>query len=373
MTSSEPSTQKDGAVTANANMFAGLDQAVLAHFAWERSGLSRPIVSVDSHTAGEATRLVVAGLPPIAGDTMNDKRLYVTRELDFVRSLLTREPRGHRDIFGAILTEPVSPGASFGLIYMDARRYPYLCGHATIGAVTTLIEAGLIETHEPETVVLVDSPSGLITSRARVRDGRVESVTFQAESAFVTQLDQPLHAPGLGEISVDVVCVGGFFVMVQADDLGLRLTPGNGEELVRLGMQIIGAGNEQLSVQHPLHPYVNTIDVVEFYGAGTPGKSHGRSAVIFGEAHMDRSPCGTGTSAKLALLHRRGKLAIGETYINEGILGTLFEARILGEQQVGPLPAILPEVRGSAHITGVHRFLLDGNDPFPVGFLLGVA
>lgn len=362
---------KGGAAVAVQNRaFAGLAEAVLDRFNRDESPLSQPIVTVDSHTAGEPTRLVVSGLPPLPGVTINDKRLFVARELDFVRGLMTREPRGHRDIFGAILTEPTSSDAAFGLIYMDARRYPYLCGHATIGAVTTLLEASLIQAQEPETVVKVDSPSGQITTRARVRDGRVESVTFQAESAFVYQLDQRLQVPGLGAITVDVVCVGGFFVMVAAEEIGLALEPANADELVRLGMAIIDAGNKQFSVQHPLHGYVNTIDVVEFYGPGSNSKSHGRSAVVFGEAHLDRSPCGTGTSAKLALLHRRGRLAVGESYVNEGILGTLFEARILGEQWVGDLPAIVPEVRGSAYITGVHRFLLDRNDPFPAGFLL---
>lgn len=357
-------------MATQAGPFPGLDWGVLERFACRDSVWHRPIVTVDSHTAGEPTRLVIAGLPPIPGETINDKRLYLARELDYVRGLLTREPRGHRDMLGAILTEPVSPGAAFGLIYMDAHRYPYLCGHATIGAVVTLIEAGAIEVQEPETVVLVDSPSGVITTRAQVQAGRVRSVTFQAESAFVYRLDQRLDVPGLGPITVDVVCAGGFFVMVSADQTDLVLSPANASELARLGMRIIDAGNRQLAVQHPLHPYVDTIDVVEFYGPSNSDATHGKSVVVYGETHVDRSPCGTGTSAKLALLHRRGQLAVGEPYVNEGILGTTFQARILGEQRVGDLPAIVPEVRGMAYITGVHRFLLDAEDPFPNGFLL---
>lgn len=355
--------------TRNA-VFPGLAQSVLDLFDSLRGALPQPIVTVDSHTDGESTRLVVGGLPLIPGDTMNDKRLYLANKMDYVRGLLTREPRGHRDLFGAVLTEPVTPEADFGLIYMDARRYPYLCGHATIGAVTTLIEAGAIPATEPETVVVVDSPSDSLTMRAAVCDGRVESVAFQAEAAFAYELDQPLKVPGVGSLTVDTVCVGGFFVMVSADQIDLDLTPENVGELADLGMRIIDAANEQLTVQHPAHPYVNTVDVVEFYAPGATDGVDGRNAVVFGEAHVDRSPCGTGTCAKLALLHRRGELAVNEVYTNQGILGTTFEAKILAERDVGGLPAVVPEVQGSAYITGVHRFLLDADDPFPTGFLL---
>jgi proline racemase len=352
------------------DVFPDLAQSVLELFDSPRGALPQPVVTVDSHTAGESTRLVVGGLPPIPGDTMNDKRLFLAHEMDYVRGLLTREPRGHRDLFGAILTEPVSPDADFGLVYMDARRYPYLCGHATIGAVTTLIEAGAISAREPETVVVVDTPSDTLTMRAAVSNGRVKSVAFQAEAAFAYELDRSLTVPGVGKLTVDTVCVGGFFVMVAADQIDLELAPENVGALADLGMRTIDAANQQLVVEHPAHPYVNTVDVVEFYAPGESPGVDGRNTVVFGEAHVDRSPCGTGTCAKLALLHRRGELAVGETYTNQGILGTTFEARILAEQDVGGLPGVIPEVRGSAYITGVHRFLLDAHDPFPVGFLL---
>ncbi|MFQ5592944.1 MAG: proline racemase family protein [Anaerolineae bacterium] len=352
-------------------IFPGLDTAVLERFGAVGGAFKQPIVTLDSHTAGEPTRLVVGGLPSLPGETINDRRLHVARKMDFVRHLLMREPRGHRDMFGAIVTEPVSPEAAFGLIFMDTGRYPYLCGHATIGAVTTLIEAGAIEPREPETVVVIDTPSDTITARAQVRAGRVRSVAFQAEAAFVYQLDRPLDVPGLGTVSVDVVCAGGFFVMAPADDIGLALAPANAGELARLGAIITDAANEQLSVQHPALPYMNTVDVVEFYGPGERAQADGKSVVILGDAQVDRSPCVTGTCAKMALLHHRGELAVGKSYVNEGVLGTVFEGRVVAETRVGDLPAIVPEVRGSAHVTGVHYFLLDPEDPFPNGFLLG--
>ena len=339
------------------------------------------LLSIDSHTAGEPTRLVVDGLPPIPGQTINAKRLYISEHLDYVRLLLTREPRGHRDMLAAIVTEPVSEGAAFGVVFMDACRYPYMCGHGMIGAVTTLIEMGWLEAQEPETVVIVDSPSGPVHTRARVRKEmpesgepverlRVESVTIQMESAFAFLLDQPLEVPGLGRITVDVSFAGGFFVMVSADQIGLALTPDNGLELTRWGMLITEAGNQQLKVQHPTRPYINTIDVVEFYDPAGHPQGRGKNAVIYGEAHMDRSPCGTGTSAKMALLHRRGELALNQPFINAGILDTTFEGRLVAETKVGDLPAVVPEVRGSAHVTGVHQFVLSPRDPFPEGFLV---
>ncbi len=326
------------------------------------------IVTIDSHTAGEPTRLIVGGLPPMPGATVADKRLYLMHELDHVRLQLAQEPRGHRDMVAALVTEPVTEGADFGLIYMDARRYPYLCGHATIGAVTVLIEAGVVAAIEPETTVIVDTPSGPLETTARVQGGLVESVTIQAVPSFVYSTDQSLDVPGLGRIQVDTVCVGGFFAMVSADQIDLELALENAGRLIELGMTIIDAANEQLTVRHPARPEVTTVDVTEFYASTDHG--HGKSAVVYGESHIDRSPCGTGTSAKMTLLHHRGKLALDQPYVNTGILGTTFEGRLVVETMVGDLPAVVPEVRGSAHITGVHQFVLDPRDPFPTGFLL---
>jgi proline racemase len=327
------------------------------------------LLTIDSHTAGEPTRLIVAGIPPLPGETVADKRQHFMREWDHVRLQLTREPRGHRDLLAALVTEPTTDGADFGLIYMDARRYPYLCGHATIGAVTTLIEAGAVGASEPETTVIVDTPSGPMETRARVRDGKVESVAIQAVPSFVYGENQSLHVPGLGPIRVDTVCVGGFFAMVAAEQIGLALDVENAGRLIELGMTIIDAANEQLTVWHPARPEVTTVDVTEFY-AFSDRLGHGVSAVVYGASHIDRSPCGTGTSAKMTLLHHRGQLALHQPFVNAGILGTTFEGQLVAETKVGELPAVVPEVRGSAQVTGVHQFVLDRRDPFPRGFLL---
>ncbi|HEC33836.1 MAG TPA: hypothetical protein ENI37_03875 [Chloroflexi bacterium] len=328
------------------------------------------LLTIDSHTAGEPTRLIVGGIPPIPGRTVADKRLFLINEWDHIRLRLTREPRGHRDMIAAVVTEPVTDGADFGLIYMDACRYPYLCGHATIGAVTTLIEVGIVQAVEPETFVTIDTPSGPVEATARVRAGKVESVAIRLAPSFVYSVDQPLDIPGWGRILVDMVCVGGFFAMVSTQQIGLELNPRNAGCLIELGMRIINAANEQLIVRHPTRPGVTTVDVVEFYEPLDPQEGQGLGAVIYGESHVDRSPCATGTSAKMTLLHHRGQLALNQPLINAGILGTTFEGRLVRETKVGDLPAVVPEVRGSAYITGIHQFVLDPRDPFQEGFLI---
>ena len=330
------------------------------------------IVTIDSHTAGEPTRLIVSGIPPVPGNTMQDKLDYFREHFDHLRLQLTREPRGHRGIFGALLTEPVSSDAAFGLIYMDPRRYPFLCGHATIGAVTTLIEAGAImpDRDEKETAVGVDTPSGVMHTKALVKDGKAESVAIKTVPSFVYKTDESLEITGLGRIKADTVCVGGFFAMVSADQIDLELKPENSNLLIQYGMDIIEAANEQLEVRHPTRPEVRTVDVVEFYDPALHDRGQGLNVVVFGESHIDRSPCGTGTAAKLTLMHHKGQIAVNQPFINASPLGTTFNARIVAETQVGDLPAIEAEIRGSAYITGIHEFICDPSDPFPQGFLL---
>ncbi len=317
---------------------------------------------VDSHTQGESTRLILEGCGEIPGADMCEKRVFFRDNLDHVRCLLTREPRGC-DLLAAAVTEPVSQGASFGLIYMDARRYPYLCGHATIGAVTTLVELGLLQAQEQ---IIVDTPSGPMTTQLRMEGNKVASVRMRSVPSFAYALDEALDVPGLGTIRVDTVCVGGFFVMVDADKAGLDMSPEKRADLVPLGMRIIDEANKQLTVRHPERPEVATVDVVEFYRTGADG--NGQSVVVYGESHMDRCPCGTGTTAKAALLRRKGAIEPGQTYYNAGPLGTRFAARVVEDTRVGDIPAVCVEIEGSAYVTGCHTFILDPTDPFQQGF-----
>lgn len=328
------------------------------------------IQTIDSHTEGEPTRLILGFSGRLPKGGMKEKRAFFMENLDHVRKLLTREPRGYRGMFAAAVTEPVTRGADFGLIYMDPRRYPFLCGHATIGAVTTLIETGVIAAGQGETKVVVDTPSGPMETAAAVKGGKVESVAIQMVPSFVYKTDQVLVLPDPGEIYVDLVCVGGFFAMVKAEQIGLKLTSENSARIIELGMSIIEAANHQLSVCHPTRPEVKTVDVTEFYGHPENGADIGVSAVVYGESHMDRSPCGTGTAAKMTLFHHLDKLALNRAFINAGPLGTTFEGRLVAEKNLGDRPAVIPEIRGGARITGMHEFIIDSRDPFPEGYLL---
>lgn len=327
------------------------------------------IVTVDSHTQGEPTRLLVGGVGNLPGSTMKAKRDHFESKFDHVRKLLTREPRGHRGIMGAVLTEPVSPQGQFGLFYMDARRYPYLCGHATIGAVATLIEAGALDAEDGDTVITVDTPSGPLDAHTRIQNGCVESVAIDMVPSFVFDSGRELEIAGFGKVSVDLVCVGGFFAMVSARSVSIDLIPDNSHRLIPLGMAVIDAANAALDVYHPQRPEVNTVDVTEFYDED-PAAGTGRSVVVYGESHMDRSPCGTGTTAKMTLLHHQGKLGPGQVYKNAGPLGTVFEGRIINTVSIGEFSGIVGQVRGNAQITGYHQFVVDATDPFPGGFLL---
>ncbi len=329
-------------------------------------------LTIDSHTQGEPTRLLIGGINELPGNTIIEKRDFFASRYDNLRLLLTQEPRGHRDMFAAVVTEPVSQQAQFGLIYMDARRYPYLCGHATIGAVTTLIETGAIKAENGDTIITVDTPSGPLHAHTRVSGGRVLSVGIDMVPSFVLKTDCPLEVPGFGRVTVDLVCVGGFFAMVSAASIGIELVARNSAELIALGMAIIDAANRELQVYHPERAEVNSIDVTEFY-AENPGDvqgQNGTSVVTYGQSHMDRSPCGTGTTAKMTLMHHKGRLGIGETYRNASPLGTVFEGRIIRELTIGEFGGIIGQVRGSATMTGLHQFVLDPNDPFQNGFLL---
>ncbi len=328
------------------------------------------IVTVESHTQGEPTRLLVHGIGPLPGETMKDKCDYFREHHDSIRLLLTREPRGHRGILSAVVTEPVNPESAFGLFYMDARRYPFLCGHATIGAVATLVRLGALDLADGVHTLLVDTPSGPLEARTEVKDGAAAAVSIQMVPSFVYAENRSLPVPGLGEISVDLVCVGGFFVMIDAVRAGIDLDSEPSGRIISLGMAAIDAANSAFSVRHPERPEVSTVDVTEFY-TKRPGKTAaGKSAVIYGEAHMDRSPCGTGTTAKMTLLHHRGKLALDQPYTNTGRLGTTFSGRLVKTAKVGPLDAVVGEITGNAQVTGICEFVVDPADPFPEGFLI---
>ena len=332
--------------------------------------LSRMINAIDSHTMGEPTRIVVGGVPNIKGKTMAEKKQYLVDNLDHIRTSIMLEPRGHENMFGSVLTQPCDDSADFGIIFMDAGGYLNMCGHGSIGAVTVAIETGMVEPKEPVTTVIMDTPAGVITAKATVGDSKVESVSIVNVPAFLYKRDIELNVPEVGTIKIDVSFGGSFFALVKASDLGMLVEPKNAAKLSDVGMKILKVVNEQVRVVHPTLPHIKTIDLVEIYDKPTHPEANYKNVVVFGQGQVDRSPCGTGTSAKIATLFAKGELKEGELFVYESILGTLFKGKILGTTKVGDIEAIIPEITGSAYITGFNTLLIDDSDPVKHGFTL---
>lgn len=332
------------------------------------SSRNRVVATVDSHTAGECTRLVTSGLPPLRGATMAEKLAFAEESLSWVPGFLLLEPRGHKDMFGAILTPPCSAEADIGVVFMDNQGYEPMCGHAVIGAATTVLETGMVGREEPETSVVLDTPSGLVRARAAVEDGRVTSVSFVNVPAFVYRTDVALQVVELGELIIDVVFGGLFFAFVDARQIPFSLAPANAAALADLGMKVLAAANEAVGVRHPELSHIDRMIDVRFYGEPMSPGVDSRNVVILGDHMVDRSPCGTGTSAETALRHARGQLDVGESFVTESIIGARFRGECVAETEVGGFAAVIPRITGRAHVTGFHRFVLDPDDPFPDGF-----
>lgn len=333
--------------------------------------LKRVIFAVDSHTMGEPTRIVVGGIPHLPGKTMAEKKNYLEKEQDALRTALMLEPRGHRDMFGSILTAPVSEEADLGIVFMDPSGYLNMCGHGTIGAVTVALLTGILPASEPNTRVVLDTPAGLVRAAARVSGDRVTSVTVENVPAFIYKKDLPVALPDHGNIFLDISFGGNFFAIVPVEQFGLEIIPANGPLLCSLGVKILRAVREQVPVVHPVYPHINSVDLVEFSGKPLGSMGHARNAVVFGKAQLDRSPCGTGTCAKMASLFAKGQLELGQEFIHESIIGTTFTGRLLQETKVGGYPAVIPQITGRAFITAFQQFVIDPEDPLRDGFILG--
>ncbi|HXV95408.1 MAG TPA: proline racemase family protein [Gaiellaceae bacterium] len=330
-----------------------------------RTGLSETpgVEAVDYHTAGEPFRIVTGGVPPLEGATILDKRRFALDHLDAVRRLLVFEPRGHADMYGCFVTEPEDAGGDLGVVFFHNAGYSTACGHGTIALVTWALESGLLPAEEPETRVVVDVPSGRLETVARLEGGRVRSVRFRNVPSFVEA--EALIAEGL---RADVAFGGAFYASVASP---LPVQPRNLPELIELGRAVKAELEGQRSFVHPVGPELRDVYGVIFWervDMGPPVRQ--RNVTVFANGEVDRSPCGSGTSARLALLERAGELPRGELLVHESILGTEFRARVVGDAEVAGRPAVITEVEGSAHRTGAHRFELDPADPLGEGFLL---
>ena len=326
---------------------------------------------VDAHTAGEFCRMVIGGFPEPEGSTMIEKKKWMEEKYDHVRTALMLEPRGHHDMFGAFLCEPIHEEADLGVIFMDTGGYLNMCGHCTIGAVTVALEAGLVECHEGENHVVLDAPAGIIRTTANVENGKVTGVTLTNVPAFIYKDNLTVNIDGV-DIPYTISFGGSFFALVDTTKLDIgEINAQTVPAYTELGMKMRDKINAEVKIQHPTLD-ITEVDLVEFYGpTPNPDQATMRNVVIFGDAQADRSPCGTGTSAKLATLHGWGELGIGEEFIYESFMGTRFKGVIKEETKIGDYDAVIPMITGSAYLTGVATYLIDSTDPLKYGFLVG--
>lgn len=325
--------------------------------------------AIDTHTVGEATRIIFSGFPALEGDTIMEQKNFLAKHYDFYREALMYEPHGHHDMFGAYICEAMNPEADFGVIFMDTGEYLNMCGHGTIGSVTALIEGGLVEAKEPVTEVVLEAPAGLIRTKAEVKDGKVLNVTLTNVPAFLYKENLKTTIDGK-EITYDISFGGSFFALCDATQIGLNVEPKNIPALTDFGMKLVEKVNAEQTMQHPTLD-ITTVDLAELYcPTDTPGCDY-RNVVIFGNNMADRSPCGTGTSAKLAALHARGKIGIGETFVYESFIGSQFKGVIKETTKVGDFEAVVPMITGSAYVLGESTFVIDADDPLKHGFVVG--
>jgi proline racemase len=315
------------------------------------------------------TRVITGGVGPIPGDTMLERELHFERHMDGLRLMLMREPRGHGAMSGAILQPPLHEEADWGVVFIEVTGCLPMCGHGTIGVATVLVETGMVEVREPETVVRLDTPAGLVAARVAVEDGRARSVALRNVPSFLLARDREVELDGR-TLSYDMAFGGNFYALLPAASAGLEVDPARASELVERGLAVMAAVNETDRPEHPADPRISGCRHVVFTAPGEDGRHSQRSATSIYPGWLDRSPCGTGTSAKLAALHARGELPVGEPFTNRSVIGTRFGGRVIEETEVGGLPAVVPEISGRAWITGMGQYILDPDDPFPEGFAL---
>ncbi len=333
------------------------------------------ITAVDAHACGEPGRVITGGVLDVPGRSMFEKMKYLEANADHIRLRMLREPRGYPATCCNLILPPTHPEADAGFVIMEQVEYPPMSGTNTICVVTVLIETGMVKATEPVTRLKLETPAGLIAVDAEVRDGKVKKVTFRNVPAFATHLDAPVEVPGLGTVTVDVAYGGMFYVIADAAPLGLRLVPEEGRDIVRTAAMILAATQEQLPVAHPENPRIAGVSISQISGEPVSPGAHRKNTVVVSTGKMtgvfDRSPCGTGTCAKMAVLHAKGMLPLGQDFVHEGILGTTFTGQLIEETRVGPYAAVVPTLSGQAWITGFAQYVLDPDDPFPNGFTVG--
>lgn len=327
---------------------------------WRRIGV------IDSHAAGEPLRVVLDGVDPIPGDTIVAKRAYAREHLDGIRRGLMFEPRGHADMYGAIVTEPVTADGDLGVLFMHNEGWSTMCGHGIIALVTVALESGMLS---PRDVVRIDAPAGRITARPKREGDSIASVAFENVPSFVIALDATVDVPGLGQIRYDLAFGGAFYAYVDVAQVGLEMTPKDYRGLIDLGWRIKRAVMASRPIPHPFEKELSFLYGTIFTGPALEPGGDTRNVCVFADGEVDRSPTGTGVSGRVAIEHARGRLTAGQPFVVESIIGTRFTGRVKGETTFGPHPAVIPEVEGSAWISGRSELWFDPTDPLAEGFI----
>ncbi|MGC0367511.1 proline racemase [Rhodococcus sp. 27YEA15] len=330
---------------------------------------NRVFHAVDSHTEGMPTRVVTGGVGTIPGATMFDRRRYFIENLDHIRKLLMNEPRGHSAMSGAILQPPTRPDADYGVLYIEVSGCLPMCGHGTMGVATVLVETGMVEVNEPVTTIRLDTPAGLVVADVDVADGVAGKVTLTNVPSFALGLDRRVDVGQWGSVPYDIAYGGNFYAVVELETLGIEFDRANKGRIMEAGLAISAAINEQDLPVHPTNPEIAGCHHVYMAAPGSTAM-HSRHAMVIAPGMFDRSPCGTGTSARMAQLHARGELDVNSDFLNESFIGTRFVGRLVDRGAIGDITTVTPTITGRAWITGTAQYLLDPEDPFPTGFEL---
>ena len=314
--------------------------------------------------------MIVEGVPDIDGSTMLERRRFAEDHFDDLRRALMWEPRGHADMYGAFVGPPVDPSSDISVLFIHNEGFSTMCGHGIIALTKVVLDTGMLPAEAPETVIRIDTPAGQIEATAQIEDGTVRSVSFRNVPSFVAALDQTVDVPGLGQVRYDLAFGGAFYAYVSADDLGLSIDPASTPRLIEAGRAIKQAVIDAGPIEHPVEPGLGFLYGVILVGPAQDPAHHSRNVCIFADGEVDRSPTGTGVSGRLAIHHARGEVAIGQAITVESILGSTFTGRVVETTEVGGIPAVIPEVTGTASITGRNEFWIDPEDELGAGFLV---
>jgi proline racemase len=343
---------------------------MLKEIKWDPPSDWTVIKTIDAHTAGEPLRVIIGGIPKIPGATILEKRRYAQDNLDHFRKAIVWEPRGHDDMYACILTEPTTEDGTIGVLFLHNEGFSTMCGHGIIGMTTVAFDTGLIQTRGKKPVIKIDTPAGRVRAQALIHKGQVQEVTFQNVPSFVLALDQSVKVPGLGVIKYDLAFGGAFYAFCNAQDLGLQLTPKESTKIKDLGVRIKKAVMENTPPRHPFEEDLSFLYGTIFVGLPENARNHSRNVCIFAEGELDRSPTGTGVSARAALHYARKEIDPDQSFVVESILGTCFRGKIIQTLPYGPFEAVIPEISGSAHIVARNELFIDPGDPLGHGFFL---